>query len=103
MPIYSMLANLTGEGRKVESEAGEDQRSQQESRESGGEFFLLFVFLKIFELEGRHIHCLFDLLIFRIKGEDAFPQGDGQIQVAGSILFEAIFEKDFLTVPNLRS
>ncbi len=32
MPIYFMLTNLTGERRKVKSEAGEDQRSKQESR-----------------------------------------------------------------------
>ena len=63
----------------------------------------LFSLLKIFRLKDCNIHCFFNLLIFRIKDEDALPYGDGLIQVARSILFEAIFKKDFLTVPNLFS
>lgn len=56
------------------------------------QFSLLFNLLKIFELKGRLIHYRFNLLVSGVKGKNPLPDRDGLIQVAGSILFEAIFE-----------
>jgi len=59
----------------VRSNVSNQRGSRKEEERKGHKitFFLSFRVLKILKLKGRHIHCLSNLSIVRIKDEDAFP------------------------------
>ena len=67
------LSLSKGKDGAVESSHQRGSKKQEERKGDKITFSLSFSVLKILKLEGRHIHCLFNLSIVRIKDEDAFP------------------------------